>query len=306
MRKFKIAPPVHDEFGISVPRGGVSLLHDKNGLLLNSDSNKSRKLPPKVIPIPNKIISVKAFDIKNSNIKMAKGAFKPPIFVGHADSLWNSDEVVEMNTKDNNNEVDIDRLQDSHEQAPSNKVHPFVVELAKLAGDIRLNIGKLPAENVEKLEEFLSKSAKSPINIIYNRLEASKDKNSIHLNEALNGLVEEISASIQNRKIELGMYTEDQEEEEEDNCGEEDDCGEENEYEEELTTNPERKELLESFYTSVANASGGPYFILKNGSLSNVVVSKEQLSRELSSYDSLDDVVVLKKINVSYGVIFDG
>jgi RNAse (barnase) inhibitor barstar len=199
-------------------------------------------------------------------------------------------------------------LQGVHEQAPPKKVHPFVVELAKLDQDIKQNIGKLPAENVEKLEDFLTNSPKSPINIIYKRLEASKEKNSVYLNEALNGLVEEISASIQNRKLELGMYSPNDEEEEqqEDSNDEygEDDCDETLDEEQ---FNP-GAELLESFAADVANASGSVnYFIIKNGRVLNVVLdSPKKLSVELSSFDNLDDIVVLKKVNISYGVIVDG
>jgi hypothetical protein len=304
MRKFKVSSPVHDALGLAVPRGGVSLLHDKNGLPLNAET-KSRKLPPKVIPIPNKVMSFKAYDITKNNIKIAKGVSKSPPCVGYADSLWYTDKVTGAQMKDNNNEVDVDELQGVHEQAPPKKVHPFVIELAKLEQDIKQNIGKLPAENVEKLEEFLTNSPKSPINIIYKRLEASKEKNSVYLNEALNGIVEEISASIQNRKLELGMYPNDEEEHEqepEEDEYEEDDCDES--VDEEPVS--EGKELLESFFNVAKTASGGTFFILKNGLIENVVWNKDQLALELSSYESIDDIVVLKKVNISYGVIVDG
>lgn len=301
--------PEHQRLELDVPKGGVSLLHDKGGLPKVSKPQKTREL------------SINDFETEPVLIKSkseSNDGFLPPqsnfVSVGNVEQSWYSDKVTGVKEED---EVDIDALQglnplvDTKDSNSLQEVKTFSKRLDNIKNAILTELGE-----VLGLEDFNNLRVntfgkKGVLTEVYKVLSTVSSNNRSIIGEKINDIrselelefqgkyedlndEEEFAASVVEWPQEMAQITR-----------------ESNEKEKDDTEKPDFEDSVKSSeMSSIPEIAVGKYLILVDGNVLNIdeEISSEQARTIISKLlleegVEFDRICLLKRVGLDFGVL---
>lgn len=179
------AAPAYMSLGVEPLQAGVSLLHDKSGIPLVPPSQKKFK-EPKGQFINSKPVIVQASK-ETSKVKFGSPNMQRtihptiPVQVGnHEDQMWFNDKnsISASKVVDNNEDVDIESLQDFHQNTYSkvtsetkNVIDTYVQHLDSISKFVEDNLPKIQTvKDLEALKSYVFSNDIGPFSSVINEI----------------------------------------------------------------------------------------------------------------------------------------